>query len=110
MAKFRVRSTVDAVQLRWDTWNEVCDLIGEFNEDIRGVYIDKFDQVHDHFMGADARIGLRYVDSEGCDQVAFQDDWIIRGFAGRIFHWPAETFAATYEPVEADYNDHPPLT
>lgn len=110
MAKFRPRATVEAVQLTWNTWSEVCDLIGKFDDTIKGIFIDPFGNAHDHYMGQDAKIGLRYLDSAGREKIAVQDDWIIRGTTGRIFHWPAEAFSASYEPVEPNYNDHPPLS
>lgn len=129
MAKYRVKAEVEAIQLRWDTWNDVCVLIGKFDNSIRGMFIDPFGNAHEKYMGADARIGLRYINSAGNETIAVQDDWIIKGTTGRIFHCPAAEFKEKYEPVEDTfsygvsygvnanshrdhiyYNDHEPLT
>lgn len=103
MAKYRTKTVVDAVQLRWDTWNEVTELIGEFAKGMHGVYIDAFDEVYEKHPGGNPRIGLRYFDAAGYEAVAFEDDWIVKGVGGRIFHWPNATFAQTYEPIVGPY-------
>lgn len=110
MAKFRAKAEIDAVQLRWDTWNEVCELIGEFPDGATGVFLDQWDQPTHKFPGGTARIGFKYIDARGCEQLAVENDWIVKGITGLIFHVPAAKFAEKYDPVEAHYLDHEPLT
>ena len=57
MGRFRKKPVViEAVQLTWETWNEVCDFVGPFPEGMRGCYIDSKGVAHDQLAeGGDDR-------------------------------------------------------
>jgi hypothetical protein len=59
MPRFRNKPIeVEAVQLTWQTWGEVCELLPDpFPEGMRGVAIDADGNTHDQ-PAADDRIGL----------------------------------------------------
>lgn len=91
MAKFRKRPVVvEAVQLRWDTWNEVCEHAG----------VGKLqDDKPEGETLPDGRIALNIPTLEGVMQ-AVEGDWIIRGVKGELYPCKPDIFEATYEPVE----------
>lgn len=92
---------IEAVELTWATWGEVCELIGPFPEGMRGVYLDSEGNVCDDFPGGDAQIGLLIPTLEGT-MLARQGDMIIKGVAGEFYPCRSDIFAATYELVEDD--------
>jgi hypothetical protein len=80
---------IEAVQLGWETWNEMCDFLGDIiGEENPGRY-----QSND----AD-KIELTIPTLEG-DMVASHGDWIIKGVQGEFYPCKPEIFSATYEPV-----------
>lgn len=101
MAAYRKKPVeVEAVQLCWETWEEVCDFLG-------GV-------VGEHnparFVGADrvsdtcGEVGPQYIELtvptlEG-DRVVRHGDWIIKGDGGELCSCKPDVFAATYEPAD----------
>ena len=94
---------VEAVQLTWHTWGQLCDLIGEFPEGMRGTYLDAYDNPVDGFPGDRsetemAHIGLIIPTLEGT-MLGIQDDWIIRGVQGELYPCKPDIFAKTYEFV-----------
>ncbi len=100
MAKFRKKPVViEAVQLRWDTWSEVCELVGlkGFKSGVRGCYIDSKGRIM--FDYCDGQIGLVLPTEEG-NMLAVENDWIIRGVEGELYPCKPSIFEKTYEPVE----------
>ena len=90
MAKFRKKPVViEAVQLRWDTWSEMCDHAG-VGELIHGKPEGSQDG---------EKIALNIPTLEGVMH-ANENDWIIRGVKGEIYPCKPDIFEATYEPVE----------
>ena len=92
MMKFRKKPVViEAVQLRWDTWNEVCNFAGVSDDPARphGCYVDDDPDI----------IGLLIPTLEGTMR-ARQDDWIIRGVSGELYPCKPDIFEKTYEPLE----------
>lgn len=86
MAIYRKKPVqVEAIQLRWDTWNEICDFVpkdyfgGGFypdgNPDIIGLYIKTL---------------------EGT-MMAVQNDYVIKGIKGEFYSCKPDIFEATYE-------------
>ncbi len=91
--------TIEAVQLSWKTWNELCDFL---------------DGVVGHNPGREAPgtrdqecpvtgergplIELTIPTLEG-DMVARHGDWIIKGVKGEVYPCKPDIFAETYEPV-----------
>lgn len=106
MPRYRKRPVeIDAIQLRWDTWNEVCDFVGPFPDGMRGVYVGENGNARDDYPGDQpdgytTRIGLLIPTLEGT-MLAVQDDWIIRGVQGELYPCKPDIFEATYETVSA---------
>jgi len=78
MSLFRKKPVViEAVQLRWDTWNEMCEHAGVSPAEStpKGVYVDADGHVTDD---CNARIGLLIPTLEG-EMLATENDWVIRG-------------------------------
>lgn len=95
---------IEAVQLTWETWDEVCDFVGPFPEGMRGVYLDENDNPVDEFPGVGARLGLLIPTLEGI-MLAKQEDYIIRGVEGEFYPCKPGIFVKTYEPMETDEVD-----
>ena len=90
MSKFRKKPVIiEAVQLRWDTWNEMCDFAGV------GKLIDGKPE-GETLPGN--KIGLSIPTLEGVMQ-ASEDDWIIRGVENELYPCKPGIFEKTYEPV-----------
>lgn len=108
MAKFRKKPVeIEAVQLRWTTWGEVCDFLG----DIIGPHNPGRDcsepsdtcgelgfQKLDGSPAGNGYIELTIPTLEG-DMIARHGDWIIRGIKGEFYPCKPDIFAATYEPA-----------
>jgi hypothetical protein len=107
MAYFRKRPVeVEAVQLLWSTWSEMCDFAPVGDGNGRGVYVSDAGHIE---AGADPefsdhkisdRIGLTIPTLEGV-MLAVEGDWVIKGVAGEFYPCKPGIFDATYEPVEA---------
>jgi hypothetical protein len=98
--KYRKRPIViEAVQLLWETWSEMCDhaQVGRLlDNQPEGVYLDGNGNVT---RDSTDRIGLAIPTFEGL-MIGKQNDWIIKGIQGEIYPCDPDIFAATYEPVE----------
>ena len=93
MAKYRKKPVViEAVQLRWDTWSEMC-----VHADV-GKLADGHPEGFTQ-EGTDGKIGLRIPTLEGV-MVAGEDDWVIRGVKGEFYLCKPDIFEATYELAE----------
>ena len=104
MPKFRKKPVViEAVQLRWDTWGQMClhADVGQLAEaKPEGCYIDPATgKDSDVPVGSDHEIGLRIPTLEGL-MIARQNDWVIRGVKGEFYPCKPDIFEATYEAVE----------
>jgi len=92
MSKFRKKPVViEAVQLRWDTWDEMCDFAGVGN---------LTDNKPEGKMDGLA-IGLLIPTLEGL-MVASENDWIIKGVKGELYPCKPDIFEATYEKVKEE--------
>ena len=88
--KFRKKPVViEAVQLRWDTWGEMC----HFAE--VGALVDGKPEGF-HPDGDSSKIGLRIPTLEGVME-AHENDWIIRGIKGELYACKEDIFEATYD-------------
>lgn len=97
--KFRKKPVViEAVQLTWEEWGGVCELVGKRDRFIGGALgadgIFREGQVTKTGM-----LAARIPTLEG-DFIAREGDWIIKGVAGEIYPCKPEIFAATYEPAD----------
>lgn len=87
--KYRKRPVViEAVQLRWDTWNEMCDFAG----------VGKLEDGKPQGRQDGEKIGLEIPTLEGV-MYAGEGDWIIRGVKGELYPCKDEIFRATYDEV-----------
>jgi energy-converting hydrogenase Eha subunit B len=87
-----------AIQLTWDTWNEVCEFVGANGQNYFGVYIDENNQKLPWGHSSE-RIGLVIKTLEG-DMLAAQGDYIIKGVEGEFYPCKPEIFEKTYKVVE----------
>lgn len=91
MGKYHKKPVVvEAVQLRWDTWDEMCTFAG----------VGKLtDGKPEGATREGGRIALNIPTSEGL-VVAEQDDWVIKDEKGELDSCKPDIFGATYEKVE----------
>lgn len=90
MPAFRKKPVViEAVQLRWDTWSEMCDHAG-----VGKLSDGKPEGQHRD----DGKIELAIPTLEGV-MTASENDWVIRGVKGELCPCKPDIFNATYEPV-----------
>ena len=101
--KFRKKPIViKAVQLRWETWSEMCAHagIGKLSEGKpEGCYVNENNQPVENGTG-DGRIALAIPTLEGL-MIGVENDWIIGGIKGELYPCKPDIFAATYEPEDA---------
>ncbi len=83
---------VQAVQLRWDTWQEMCEHAGVGN-----LSEGKPEGFWPDGIGT-GRIGMRIPTLEGLME-AVENDWVIKGVLGEIYPCKPDIFEATYEKV-----------
>ena len=120
MPKYRKKLIVEAVQLRWDTWHEMCTHadIGRFEDGHpQGCWVDPRSgepvmgpdhperpartPIDPHSMPSvitDHEIGLMIPTLEGV-MIARENDWVIRDIAGSFYPCKPQVFESTYEPV-----------
>lgn len=102
--KFRKKPVVvEALQLRWDTWSEMCDFVGVGMTEVNG------SKPTGCYTGPDGKpmgngetsptIGLLIPTLEGT-MLANQGDWIVRGVNGEFYPVKNDIFESTYEKVE----------
>jgi thiol-disulfide isomerase/thioredoxin len=101
MAKFRKKPVViEAVQLRWTTWCEVCEFLGDIISPANPAREIPAEQASDTCGEVGSFfIALTIPTLEG-DHTALHGDWIIRGVKGEFYPCKPDIFAATYESVE----------
>lgn len=101
MAKYRKRPVViEAVQLRWDTWSEMCEFagVGKLSDGKpEGTRVDANNLPVEG--SGDGRIALAIPTLEGV-MVGVENDWIIRGIKGELYPCKPDIFAASYEPAD----------
>jgi hypothetical protein len=99
--KYRKKPVViEALQLRWDNWGEMCEFagVGRLEEgNPEGCYVDKNGNPN-HNMEVGARIGLQIPTLEGT-MLGVQGDYIIRGIQGELYPCKEDIFKASYEAV-----------
>jgi hypothetical protein len=107
MAKYKKKPVViEAVQLRWDTWSEICEFAGVGHlADGRpeGTYVGADNSPVSEGTG-DGRIALAIPTLEGV-MVGVEDDWIIRGIKGELYPCKPDIFEATYELAEGEQSN-----
>lgn len=97
--KFRKKPVViEAVQLLWTTWSEMCEHagVGKLSEGKpEGCYVDANGS---RTQDTNGRIGLNIPTREGL-MLGVEGDWIIRGVKGEFYPCKDDIFRATYEAV-----------
>lgn len=87
--KFRKKPVViEAVQLRWDTWSEMCTHAG----------VGRLTDGKPEGQPNGEKIQLAIPTLEGL-MIGQENDWIIKGVQGEIYPCKPDIFAETYEPV-----------
>lgn len=90
---------IEAVQLRWDNWSEMCkfaDVGGLINHKPEGCYMDK----EGHCVGQPTDTIGMWVPTEAGLLLAHQDDWIIKGVSGELYLCKPDVFKKTYEVLD----------
>ena len=93
MAKYRKKPVViEAEQLRWNTWNEMCDFanVGKLSDGKPEGFNPKEDNT---------KLGLHIPTLEGL-MTAHEGDWIIKGIKGELYPCKDSIFKMTYDLVE----------
>ena len=92
--KFRKKPVViEAVQLLWSTWSEVCEFVTV--PGFVGCYIDA-DGKQLPYNTSSERMGAVIPTLEG-EMLAHEGDWIIKGIKGEFYPCKPDIFEATYE-------------
>lgn len=81
---------IEAVQLRWDNWSEMC-AHAKVGQLIDGQIVQASNEV--------GVLTLVIPTLEGA-MLANEGDWIIRGVKGELYPCKSDIFELTYEPVE----------
>jgi len=83
---------VEALQLRWDTWNDMCDFA-------------EVGRLSDGKPEGETNIGGQlsmYIPTLEGTMVADENDWVIKGIRGELYPCKPAVFEATYESVEEE--------
>lgn len=99
--KFRKKPVeIEAVQLLWSTWEEMCDHagVGKLSDGKpEGCYLTPCGKpTEDASSGI---MGLKIPTLEGV-MIGTEGDWIIKGVKGEIYACKPDIFGMTYELVE----------
>jgi len=108
--KFRKKPVIiEAVQLRWDNWSEMCEHAGVgylSSGQPEGTYIDAEGKPSEVPVSLDFggqkgafKIGLLIPTLEGL-MLGAEGDWIIKGIKGELYPCKPDIFEATHEPAE----------
>ena len=81
---------VEAVQLRWDTWSEMCEFVG-----VGSLAANKPEGV----MLPDNKIGLLIPTLEGL-MLGSEGDWVIKGTEGEFYPCKDSIFKRKYAACE----------
>jgi hypothetical protein len=92
--------TIEAVQLNWRNWGQVCDLLGSIiGPGNPGRTVETYsDKCGENENGDAQYIEITIPTLEG-EHIARHGDWIIKGVKGEFYPCKPDIFAATYEAV-----------
>jgi len=107
MARYRKKPIeIEAVQLRWSQWNEVCELLGSAltAENSDGAFEIPPEEAADTCGEPGPNYIALFVRTvHGEIATVRHGDWIVpEAEPGRFYPVKPDVFAATYEPVVAD--------
>lgn len=100
--KYRKKPVViEAVQLRWSTWNEVCDFVGGvISEANQAYYIDASEASDTCGEPGPEYIAFSVTTTHGERAIVRHGDWIIPDSKpGTFYPCKPDVFEATYEKV-----------
>ena len=102
--KFRKKPVViEAVQLRWTTWNEMCDFLGDIiSPDNPGRNVETYSDTCGEEGPSFIEVTIPTLEGS---HTARHGDWIIKGVAGEMYPCKPDIFEATYEPVAEGETD-----
>jgi len=106
MLKYRKKPVViEAVQLRWDTWGDVCALAqcSLRGDGLKGLTPGEVEKLYPEIEPNQEFIYAVIPTPEGL-HLATQGDFIIRGIKGELYPCKSDVFAVTYEPLEETGN------
>lgn len=99
--KYRKKPVVvEAVQLKWENWNEICEFVTiqwDEKDGVHGVYTENGVET----PNTTGEIGLIIPTLEG-NMLGVQNDYIIKGVQGEFYPCKPDIFELTYELVEED--------
>lgn len=99
--KYRKKPVViEAVQLTWQNWNEMCEFagVGRLEEGKpQGCHIGPDGKPLKETENSE-KLGLLIPTLEGL-MIGSEGDWIIRGIKGELYPCKPDIFEATYEKV-----------
>ena len=103
--KYRKKPVVvEAVQLRWDNWDEMCNFAGVgklIDNKPTGCYVGSDGNALPINQASD-EIGLLIPTLEGL-MLARQNDYVIKGIKGELYPCKPDIFYATY--IQEDKDD-----
>jgi len=97
MAKYKKKPVqIFAVQLKWSTWNEVCDFLGDIISPINPA------RSVDTFSDTCGEQGPPWIELTipPLDHIAKHGDFIIKGVKGEFYPCKPDIFRATYDLIE----------
>jgi len=92
---------IDFVQLRWDTWNEMCEFagVGRLSDGKpMGCYVDMNGNALPEGKTSE-EMGLLIPTLEGL-HLARQNDYVIKGVKGELYPCKPDIFELTYDIIE----------
>jgi hypothetical protein len=101
MPQFRKKPRiVEAIQLRWSTWQDLCEFLGDIiSPENPGRNITAEEVSDTCGEVGPTYIALAIPTREGT-MTALHGDWIIKGVEGEFYPCKPRIFDATYEAVE----------
>lgn len=95
--------TIEAVQLNWANWNQICDFLGDIISPVNpGRTSTEYSETCGEETSGDCQwIEITIPTLEG-DHIARHGDWIIKGVKGEFYPCKPDIFRATYEPAEQE--------
>jgi hypothetical protein len=88
---------IEAFQLRWDTWNEICDFVDKKSFG-GGVYLHDKTKFPIPEGEVSNTIGL-WIETLKGRMLATQNDWIIKGINEELYLCKPDVFEKIYERV-----------
>lgn len=108
MPRYRKKPVeIEAVQLRWSTWNEVCEFVGDAISPGSPAWNIDADEASDTCGEPGPEyIAFHVTTTHGDRAVVRHGDWIVPDSTpGTFYPVKPDVFAATYEPVVESRGD-----